>query len=232
MSKFGVIARNLYLSNEMRDGLEQYVTDDRKVVPGQLRKRGEWYWLSYLKVIKVKNFDLGMWDLAENEVNTVRMTSFRIMKGKLLCGGSKTEIKEIAGLFDALALQVSGSKAEQTVNYADYYKIDPPTVDLANVLEECEKHGLVADVRKLWIKDMEVKLGSIKSAVINTDDYGGVKKVLAEVGNKATALEIMLKTPEKTYLAFDIDGQVKVISYAAGTDFDFEDLVVQSAMKL
>lgn len=232
MAKFGVVARNLYLSNDMRDALDQYVTDDRKVAPGQVRKRGEWFWLSYLKVIKVKNFDLGMWDMAENDVNTIRMTSFRIVKGKLLCGGGKSEIKEITGLFDALALQVSGSKEEQSVNYADYYKLDVPTVDLNNLLEDFEKHGMVGDVRKLWIKDMEVKLGSIRSAVISTDDYGGVKKVLSEVGNKATGLEIMLKTPEKTYLSVDLDGQVKCISYATGTDFDFEDLVVQSAMKL
>ncbi|MBI3831623.1 MAG: hypothetical protein HY291_19035 [Planctomycetes bacterium] len=232
MAKFGVIARNLYLSNDMKDALEQYVTDDRKVVPGQLRKRGEWFWLTYLKVIKVKNFDLGMWDLAENEVNTVRMTSFRLVKGKLLCGGGKSEIKEISGLLDALALQVSGSKEESTVNYADYYKLDVPTVDLGNMLEECEKKGMVADVRKLWIKDMEVKLGSIRSAVVNTDDYGGVRKVLHEAGHKATGMELMLKTPEKTYLAFDLDGQVKCVSYATATDFDFEDLVVQCAMRL
>jgi len=232
MPKFGVVVRNAHLTEEMRDALEQYVTDDAKVVPGQLRKRGAWYYLTYLKIVKVKNFDLGMWGLAENEVNTIRITSFRLTKSKLLCNGSKGEIKEIGSLLDALALQVSGGKQEQQVNYADYYKLDVPAVDLGNFLNFCEEKGMVAGVRKLSVKDMEVKLGSIRSCTINTDDYGGVKKALGEVNNKCWAMEIALRTPEKTYLTVDLDGVVKVVSYAVATDFDFEELVLRMAQQV
>lgn len=232
MPKFGVVVRNAHLTEDLRDALEQYVTDSTKVVPGQLRKRGEWYFLTYLKVVKVKNFDLDMWALAENEVNTVRSTSFRLTKSKLLCNGSKGELKEISSLLDALALQVSGGKKEQQVNYADYYKIEVPTVDLGNLLDYCEAQGMLAGVRKLSVKDMEVKLGSIRSCTICTDDYGGVKKVLAEVNNKCWAMELALRTPEKTYLGVDLDGQVKVTSKTVATDFDFEDLVLRMAQQL
>ena len=248
MSKLAYQVWRLWLSVAMREALDQHVGDDRKVSPGQLRKRGEWYWLAYLKVVKVKTWDLPLWDLAANEVNTVRCFGFHLAELKeseardgskappgyqyaLLVHGSASEVREVCGLLDALALQLSASSKETTVNYAEYYRLDTVDVDLGARLAACEAAGLVADVRSIKVTDLEVRLGKCKPVTILTDDYGAVKKVLAEVGAKVTALEIQLKVPEKTWLTLGADGAVKVLSRASGTDFDFEDLLRQEALK-
>lgn len=232
MSKIGLVARNLVLSKEMREAMDEYVTTNKKVAPGQLRRRDEWYYLTFLRVVKLKNFDLGLWELAETEIDCVRATAFQFQKSKLLVNGGKSDVKEIRDMLDALALKVAGNRADDTINYDDFYKMAAPEVDLDNVLKAYETKNNVADVRKLVVKDMEVKIGSVKRCVINTDDYGGVKKLLEAPDNKAMAVEIALKDPEKTYVYVDLDAQVRVQSTGADEGADVEQLAIECAMTL
>ncbi len=232
MSKFSLVVRNLILSDETKNTLEEYVTSQGKLAPGQVRKREEWYLLTYLRVVKLKNFDLTLWEMLETEVDCIRATSFQFKKSKLLVNGSKSDVKEITQMLEALVLKVAGNKEDQTINYDDYYKLSKPEIDLDNVLKAYESKDKVADVRKLVLKDMEVKVGSVKRCVINTNDYGGVKKILEAQDNRAMAIEIALKDPEKTYVYVDTDGQVRVQCNGADDAADVEQLAIDCAMLL
>ena len=162
MIKFGVFARNVYLSDPMKEALEAFITDDPTVAPGQLRQKGDWLYLTYLRVVKLKNFDPKLFEFLEEEVDCIRATAFRFKKSKMLVAGAKTDLKEIKALFDALALQLGGNGAGGgTINFDDYYKIGEPEVDLKQVLSSFESRGTLESVRKLRVKDFEVKLGHI-----------------------------------------------------------------------
>lgn len=236
MATFQIRQRRAWLSTAMAEALEQYVSDPgKKAKPGDLLKRGAWYWLAYLKVAKVKSFDLPLWDLMVQEISTVRMVSFQVRDGRLLTTGGNGEVKEITALLDALALKLSGSEEDQaapgTLDYAAYYRIDPVEVGLLDQLARMEGAGLVADIRSLKLAQMPVKLGTVKAAKILTDDYGGAKKLLAEEPEQVTAVEVQLKHPEKTWVTLGADGLVQVLSRATGTDCDFEALAVRLALE-
>ncbi|MBE7466380.1 MAG: hypothetical protein HS116_23165 [Planctomycetes bacterium] len=232
MLRFGVFVRNLMLKPELKTALEEHLTDEADVAPGQLRKKEEWYYLTYLRVVKLRNFDPVHFELSETEASTVRVTSFKLKKNKLLVNGSKTEIKEIQALLEALALQVSGNAPGAEIDHTEYFKLEAPEVDLGNILKHFEDKGLVENVRKLRIKDVHVKLGSIRSCIVDTDDYGGVRKLLGEVDNNAVGLELKLRDPEKTYLYVDIDGQVKVATASVDHELDVATMVEEVAVRL
>ncbi len=232
MPKSTLHIRNLIISEEMVQALNDYVTDDKEVAPGQLRKRDDWYYLTYLRVVKIKNFNLALWELADTEVDCIRVTAFQFKASKLIVSGGKSEIKEIRDLFDALALKLAGSKEQQEINYDDYYKLDMPIVDLGNILKAYEERRLVADVSKLTLKDMEVKLGSVKRCVVDTNDYGGVHKLLQAPDNNAYAIELSLRDPEKTFILVDLDAQVRVHCNAADADVDVEEMGIECGLKL
>ncbi|MCZ7644151.1 MAG: hypothetical protein M5U26_02540 [Planctomycetota bacterium] len=232
MLRYNLYVRNLFLKPAMAKGLEDHLTDEADVAPGQLRLREDWYYLTYLRVMKVRNFDPALFELTENEVQSIRVTAFRIRKSKLLVRGSKAEIKEIQALLEALALQVSGNAPGTELDHQQYFRIDPPEVDLGNVLKHYEDRGMVENVRKLRIKDLQVKLGSVRTCLIDTDDYGGVRKLLGDVDNKAVGVELKLRDPEQTFLYVDIEGQVKIATGSVDNDLDLEKMAEEVALRL
>lgn len=85
MASFTLHRRDLVLSKAMRAALDESVTTAGQVVPGQLRQRGDWYFLTYLKVQKVKNFDPASFEMETREIDSVRAVAFKLSKeGKLL----------------------------------------------------------------------------------------------------------------------------------------------------
>lgn len=232
MATYTVFRRDLVLSDAMQAALDASVTDEHKAAPGQLRRKGDWYFLTYLKVVKVKNFDGASFEFSERELDCVRAVSFQLKGSKLLVHGGKSEIKEIQEYLNALTLQVASASEEQTINHDQYYKLREPEIDLGALVEAFESKGTIENVRKLCIKDLEVKLGSVRRALINTSDYGGVRKVLEQPDNHAIGVELMLRNPEKTYVYLDVDGQVRVASYATDTDLDIETMTAKIAAAL
>lgn len=232
MLKYQVLVRKMHLSRELQAVLEQEVTQDDKVAPGQLRRRDDWYILTYLRVVTLKNYDPVGDTLSEQEVNTLRATIFQPKQGRLLVRGTASEVKEIVGLFEALALKTASNKAgsgDAMVNLEALFKIEAPTVDLNLILKKYEDQGLVADVRKLRLKDVEVRLGTINRAVINTRDYGGVKKILEQPQHNALGMEIALSEPAKTFLYVDVDGQVRITSHTDAEEREIAKLAIDTA---
>ncbi len=70
MASFTLHRRDLVLSKAMRAALDESVTTAGQVVPGQLRQRGDWYFLTYLKVQKVKNFDPASFEMETREIDS------------------------------------------------------------------------------------------------------------------------------------------------------------------
>ena len=234
-AKYNLLVRNLFLTREMLEALEGAVIEDEKVAPGQLRKLAEWYVLTYLRVVTLKNFDPVGGGQTEQEVNTIRATIFRPHKAKLLVRGGASEVKEIVGLLEALALKLSGNKPAgdaPSFEASQYFKLEEPAVDLKLVLEKFEKKSQVADVRKLRLRDLEIRLGTVNRCVVNTHDYGAVKKVLDQPDSKALGIELALRDPPKTYLYVDVEGQVRVACQSDADDAEIEKLALDTALML
>lgn len=232
MLKYQILVRKMHLSRELQALLEQEVTDVEKVAPGQLRRRDDWFILTYLRVVTLKNYDPVGDTLSEQEVNTLRATLFQPRQGRLLVRGTATEVKEIAGFFEALALKTVSNRPgsnDGMVNLEALFKIEAPTVDLNLILKKYEDHGLVADVRKLRLKDVEVRLGTINRAVVNTRDYGGVKKILEQPQHNALGMEIALHEPAKTFLFVDVDGQVRITCHSDADEAEIAKLALDTA---
>lgn len=232
MLKYQVLVRKMHLSRALQATLESEVTDHQKVAPGQVRRREDWFILTYLRVVTLKNYDPIGDTLSEQEVNTLRATVFQPKQGRLLVRGTASEVKEIVGFFEALALKNAGSKPgteDQMVNLDALFKIEPPEVDLNLILDKYEQQGMVADVRKLRLKDVEVRLGTINRAVVNTKDYGGVKKILEQPQHNALGMEIALREPAKTFLFVDVDGQVRITCHSDADDAEIAKLALETA---
>lgn len=232
MLKYQVLVRKMHLSRELQALLESEVTAEEKVAPGQLRRRGDWFVLTYLHVVTLKNYDPVGDTLSEQEVNTLRATIFQPKQGRLLVRGSASEVKEIVGLFEALALKTAANKPgseDGMVNLDALFKVEAPTVDLNHILDKYESQGLVADVRKLRLKDVEVRLGTINRAVVNTRDYGGVKKILEQPQHNALGMEIALREPAKTFLFVDVDGVVRITCHSDADDAEIAKLALDTA---
>jgi hypothetical protein len=234
-TKYNLLVRNLFLSREMLEVLEDAVIDEEKVAPGQLRKRGEWFVLTYLRVVTLKNFDPIGGGQTEQEVNTIRATVFRPYKTKLLVQGSATEVKEIVGLLEALALKLAGNKPTgdaQSFNASEFFKLEEPTVDLKLVLDKYEKKSQVADVRKVRLRDLEIRLGTVNRCVVNTHDYGAVRKIIEQPDHKALGIELAMRDPAKSYLYVDLEGQVKVTCQSDADENEVEALALETALML
>lgn len=232
MQKYQVLVRKMHLSRELSAVLEQEVTDVDKVAPGQVRRRNDWFILTYLRVVTLKNYDPVGDTISEQEVNTLRATVFQPKQGRLLVRGTATEVKEIIGLFEALALKTVSNKPgseDGMVNLEALFKVEAPTVDLNLILQKYEDRGQINDVRKLRLKDVEVRLGTINRAVVNTRDYGGVKKILEQPQHNALGLEIALNEPAKTFLYVDVDGQVRITCHSDADEAEIAKLAIETA---
>lgn len=239
MQKFSIFTKNLFLAPPLQDELErQIITTDLKSAPGQLRKKGDWYYLTILRIVKIKNFNSTIMDLEETEINCTRVTLFQIKDNKLLLRGTKSEHKDVKSYFDALVLKLIGSRpATEAVDPAniteaikDYLRIDDPIIDLGLVVERLETASAVADIKKLRMKKVEIAVGNIQNCIVNTCDYGGVRKIIGEDENAAFGIEILMKEPAETLIYCDLDGQVRVMS--KNDDVDIEQLAVGCALKL
>lgn len=229
MPKLSLCIRSLFLEDRVLENMRSKITTDRKVTPGQIRERAGWYFLTYLRLVKVKTFDIEIWDLSSTEVETIRVVPFQIRNGKLLIRGSVADIKEIIAYLDAIVLEVSGSKDETEINFNDYYRMDILIIDFDVLLSKFEDGGLVESVRKVKMANMEVNLGTIPSCLVKTQNYDCVKKAILEEQEKIAGMEIFLRQPEKTSVYYGIDGMVKVQSKA---DVDVEELTVNFALLL
>jgi hypothetical protein len=230
--KYQILVRKMHLSRELAAVLEQEVTDVDKVAPGQVRRRGDWYVLTYHRVVKIRNYDPVGDTLSEDEVTTLRATTFQPKQGRLLVHGTAGEVKEIAGFLEALALKTASNKAgadDPMVNLEALFRIEAPTVDLNLILQKYETRGMVTDVRKLRLKDVEVRLGTISRAVVNTRDFVGVKKILEQPQHNALGLELALSEPAKTFLYVDVDGQVRITCHSDADEAEIAKLALEAA---
>lgn len=210
--KYAIFVKRLTLSNEMLEELNKTLTNDEKTLPGQLRKKDDWYVLTYLKVSKIRSYNANCWDMEEKEIDTIQAVMFKIDNNKIYIANNKSGLKEIESYFEAVALKLTGD--QEVVNFNKIFSVDNIEIDLENILKGYEDKGVIEDVRKIRVKPMEVTLGIISNCVIRTNDYGGVRKVL-ENDNSIFGIEISLKNPAKTLVYYDIDGQVKVTTKGA-----------------
>jgi hypothetical protein len=209
----------------MKQALDAEVITDLKAAPGQIRKDKDWYVLTFLRVVKIKNFDPGTFSLNENEISCIRATMFKFDGSRLLIRGTMGEIKDIISYFDALALKLVSNTNQTEINFEQFYKIDNPNIDLGNLLSKLEQEGTISDIKKLKLREMEVTLGKIGKCIVNTSDYGAAKKVIEEEESKAHGIEINLKSPKDTSAYIDIDGQVRVTTKSE--DADIYGLAIQ-----
>jgi hypothetical protein len=72
-------------------------------------------------------------------------------------------------------------------------------------------------------------LGTINRAVVNTKDYGGVKKILEQPQHNALGMEIALREPAKTFLFVDVDGQVRITCHSDADDAEIAKLALETA---
>ena len=233
-SKFEVHTRTCRVSNELLDAIKKYViVEDEKCVPGELRERNGWYYLTYLRVYKIKRFVPSLFELAEQEIDAIQATAFKFTRGKILVHGPRNSIKEISGLFEALVLKIVAEKGETSCEFDNYYAIGNVEVDLGNIVRDLEEGGRIEDIRKLKLKDMEVKIGHIPSASINTNDYGGARIMVDnQEETHAQAVDIKINDQEKTFIYVDVTGHVKCSSASLDPDFDVEREVLEIAEKL
>lgn len=229
MPKLALSIRNINLDQGVLDAITSKLTTEKKVTPGQIRERANWYFLTFLHTVKVKTFDIETWDLSSQDVDTIRFVPFRLKNNKLLVRGSAADIKQIGLYLDAVVLEIVGNKKETEINFNDYYRIDLPIIDLDLILSNFEKSGIVSDVKRVKMANMEVSLGTIPSCHVNTQNYDCVKKVVSEEQDKVAGIEIFLSQPERTSVYYGVDGSVRVKSKA---DVDIEELTINFALLL
>lgn len=219
--KCAMFVKKFTMSNEMTEELNKTLTNDEKTLPGQLRKRDDWYVLTYLKVSKIKSYNANCWDMEEKEIDTIQAVTFKIDNNKMYIANNKSGIKEIEGYLEAVALKLTGD--QEVVNFNKIFNVENIEIDLEGILKNYEDRGVVEDVKRIRVKPMEVSLGVISNCVIRTNDYGGVRKVLGDE-NSIFGIEISLKIPAKTLVYYDVDGQVKVTT--KGSD-NISEMVMQ-----
>jgi hypothetical protein len=227
MAKFSLFVRNLHLHPIFKSKLEASVEETDEVKPGQLRKRGDWYFLTYLRTVVLKNFNPASFETTDKELNQIKACAFQIHPDKLLVRGSKGDLKEIIMYFQALGEPLTSD----TIPLADLFKITEPIVALENILTALESKQVIDNVRKIRMKKVEVKIGHIDNCVIVTNDYGAVQKLLNEheEGEESPVfgMEVFLKTPEKTSVYYDLDGQIRITTKNQNTDP--EELAIEYA---
>ena len=226
MPKASFFVRKLFLTPTAQSTLEKSVIEDTKTAPGQLRKKGDWYFLTYLRVVKVRNFNSQTFDYDDSEIDSIQNVAFQIksvsdtqMK-KLIVRGKKSEIDQIASYFEAIFLPLDEEES---------YKLEEPIIDLQNITTLLERIEVVADIKKVRMKSVEIKLGKITNCIVKTFDYGATRKLLEEEDNDLFGVEIFLKQPAKTSVYFDQDGQVRIIS--KNDDINLEEIAIAFAMK-
>jgi hypothetical protein len=227
MPKSTLIVRDLKATPELTAKIDAQLTEVPEVAPGQLRKKGDWYYLTYHRIAKVKNFNPTIWSMVDTEVTSIKVAIFKMIGNKLLINGSKSDISEIDGYFQALAAEI-GSNQENMTNANDNYSLSIPTVDLGNIIQKFEEKQLIEYVAKARMKNMEVTLGTVPSCMVNTRDfYDSVRKLIIEDPEHIVGIEIFLKTPAKTSVYYDTDGVVKISSKS---DVDVEEMVHNFAL--
>lgn len=233
MATFTLHRRDLVLSKAMRAALEASVTTVGQVVPGQLRQRGDWYFLTYLKVQKVKNFDPASFELETRDIDSVRAVAFKLSKeGKLLVQGGRAGIREIQEYLNALTLQVAGAAKEQTIQQEQYYKLREVAIDLAQLAARFEAKGVLEQVKGLRIKGLEVKYGKVTKCTVNVFDHAEAMKLLGEPLTMAgvESARFALRSHEKTSVEIGIDGAVTVRAGGAADDVDLETMTERLAL--
>jgi len=225
MPKISFLVRNLVATPGLLTRFESKVTEGSgKVPPGTLIKRGNWHFLTFLRVVKVQNFDATLCEMVDTNSNTVRAVQFQIRQnGLMLIRGSKKEIEEIDNYFGALALEEAGVTSDVAeFDLSKYFQINDPVIDLKSILGKFEAQEIVQNVPKIKVTEIEVSIGTIKKCIINTSDYGGVKKALE--GDEVTGIQINLTRPPESSIAYDSMGQISVQTSKESAD-DLETLM-------
>lgn len=229
MPKFSVFSRNVFLHPSLEDALTKNLTESTDTKPGQLRKKGNWHYLTYLRLFKVKHFNAQTFEMDDQEMNSIRVVAFQVKNNKLLVNGSKNDIKEISAYFEALCQPLNTNNSPD-FKISEFFRIEMPIIDLVKILEMLEKLETADQIKKIRMKRIEVTLGRIDNCIVNTQDYGKVRSLLEEEESGVFGMEIFLKQPEKTSVYFDQDGQVRVITKSDTADV--EELASALAIKL
>jgi hypothetical protein len=229
MPKLNILVRNLILSPGMSARLESKVSNEAKgrVPPGTLLKRGDWYFLTYLKIVKIQNFDATAVELLDTEVNTTSVALFRITpSGTLIVNGTIRALKEIEMYLEALALEEAGVKPDvPEFNLNQHYQVNEIVIDPDVILSKFEKYEAVTGISKMKFSQIEVSMGTINKCVVVVQDYITAKKLLSKNNDdkKIIGMQLDLREPAKTNIYYGVDGQINIQSKT--TDVELNDLM-------
>jgi hypothetical protein len=229
MPKFSLFTRNVFLHPSLEESIQKNITESTDVTPGQIRKKGDWYYLTYLRVNKVKNFNAHTFEMEDSEFSCTRVVAFQIKNSKLLVNGSKNDIKEITTYFEALAQPLNPGNSPD-VKLTDFFRVELPIIDLVKILQLLEELETAQEIKKIRMKRIDVTLGRIDNCIVNTQDYGKVRDLLGEEESGVFGMEVFLKKPEKTSVYFDQDAQIRVITKSQ--EANVEELAVAFGVKL
>jgi len=212
---------DLAVKTELRDKLIQTVTEDMNVTPGQLRRSGDVFCLTFLRTVRVKNFDPTTWGDVDRDVSCVRATRFRLMNGGIFVHGQKKDATEIDDYLEALAVELSGSEDVADIDPADYFKIDKQVIDLASLLSSYESDGQVKEIVRLRMKQISMSLGEVVDCAVITDNHEAAHGAIMDEDSKVFGMEIQLPEPRNKITVYvDQDGQIRVSSRTKEEDIN------------
>lgn len=233
MPKIQAFVRNLRIVAPLLTRLNEACAANEGSVgqpaPGQVWKRGEWYALTYMKTQKIKDFEPTIMEYKEREISSIRAVHFMIVDNRILISGSKKEIDEIGEYFRAQSLTMVEEADRERIDFTKFFSMDMPVVCFQNLLERLENEGKISDVKKMKIKNVQIKLGKVPSCMVNTADYGAVRKQVTEEADSIQAMDLPLKEQAKTSVYFDIDAQIRIKTKKSDLNMD-EMLLTYSQM--
>ena len=210
MPKFNVFVRKFWISPILKVTFDEAViSTDTDLAPGQLRKFGDWYYLTFLRILQVRNWNPITHETESNPVNSIRAAVFQINDNKLIVNGGKTDIKEIFSYLEALSQPLNPDKTTQ-IDLDKFFRIEVPLISLLNIVSAFETAEKIMGINKIRMRNVEIKLGRIDNCIINTEDYGQVRKTLEDTENGACGVGLTLKQPKDTTIYFDLDAQIRV----------------------
>jgi hypothetical protein len=223
--KLAITAQKLWLNTTLKEALLVKVVEDVAALggltPGMILKKGDWLALTYLQTYKYSKFDHLTWEDESEEIDGIKAAKFKLVPDdKVMIVGGKRQIVELNTYL--VALCGDGKLADQFI-------FAPLIINLDLILGKYEQKGVVQNVNKLKVKNMEVSIGSIDSCTIKTsNNYDGVKKILeetekAETESEVVGMEITLKDKKDTMISINTKGRIGVASKSP--DVNLEEVV-------
>jgi len=206
-SKFGALVRTFWASDVFLDKLKAQVTTSSEIAPGQLRRRGEVFLLTFLRGFKAKKVNLADWEHVDVLTSSICAVRFTLLTdgSKILVHGNVKDLRDIKAYFEAVALD--GASGE--INFDDHYKINDPIVDFKKLCHDVEMWGEPTPI-SIGIDSVLIKLGTIDHPIVKTSSYEDVLKLFEDGGRKILSMSLKLSGGIK--LSVSDKGMVKLTS--------------------